>query len=153
PISLDREMYTTPLVAAEFSPGGRFYRMFQFLLEAGLKIKKPSKDMIEIIRRKITETGDRLSEADIELLALALEFKGEDISVTILTDDYGIQNTADELDIAYQGIEQRGITKKFKWIWRCQGCGKVFMEKFTVCPVCGSKMKPIPYDIKSLGEK
>ncbi len=153
PLSLDGELYTTPKVEAEFSPGGRSYRVFQFLLESGLQIISPTREMIEIVRKNILKTGDRLSDADIELLALALDFKKKGFPVIILTDDYGIQNTAYELGIKYQGVDQRGITKKFKWIWRCQGCGKIFMERIDVCPICGSKLKPVLHEIKPLDEK
>ena len=152
PLSLDGELYTTPKVEAEFSPGGRFYRIFQFLLELGLQILSPPREMIEIVRKIVLKTGDRLSDADIEVLALALYFKEKGFPVIILTDDYGIQNTAHELGIKYQGLNQKGITKKFKWIWRCQGCSKIFMERIDVCPICGSKLKPILYEIKTLNE-
>ena len=154
PISFDGEMFTTPRIASEFSPGGKSYRMFQFLIEAGLKIISPHHDMIQVVEKIILKTGDQLSEADEELLALALEFRDkEDVSVTIVTDDYGIQNIADELDIKYHGIDQRGITKKFKWVWRCQGCGRIFMEKMDICPICGSELKHIPHGKKSLKKR
>ena len=83
-----------------------------------------------------------LSEIDIEILALALEYKEENkYNPIILTDDYSIQNMSNFLKIEYKNISQKGITKRFKWISRCQGCGKKFKEDIKICPICGSEIK------------
>ncbi len=146
PLVLDGVMVTTPLVEKEFSPGGRGYRILQFLLESGLEVRSPSKKMFKIVEEAASDTGDigSLSPADKELLALALELRNMDEDVTILTDDYSIQNTASQLGIEFKSITQHGITKKFKWIWRCRGCGMVFTERIKACPRCGSEVKRIP---------
>jgi len=155
PLVLDGVMVTTPLVEKEFSPGGRSYRIFQFLLESGLEIRSPSKEMFKVVEEVAVKTGDidRLSSTDKELLALAVELMREENKVIILTDDYAIQNIAAELGIEYRGMSQRGITKKFKWIWRCRGCGMVFTEKTTICPRCGSEVKHVLYRKKPLEKR
>jgi UPF0271 protein len=140
----DSEMITTPSVSEELSPGGRDYRNFEFLKEKGLIIQSPSKESILKIKKIAEETGDinRLSNADIELLALALDkimMKNRD--VCILTDDYSIQNIANNLNIDYKNISQRGITKNFKWYCRCPGCGKQFKASIKICPICGTETK------------
>ena len=145
PICLDdSKMVTTPGVSDELKPGGRDYQMFQFLKEKGLVIHAPSKKSIDEINIVSAKSGDanRLSTADIEILALALDInKNEDAEASILTDDYSIQNVASTLNIKYQSFSQKGIKKKFKWQYRCPGCKKQFKETVTICPICGTETR------------
>lgn len=145
PINItDASLVTTPGVSDEFSPGGRDFQNFELLKEIGLTIHLPSKDALDIVKKTARETGDdrRLSVADREIVALALDIiKTPNQEVTILSDDYSIQNLASTLNIAYQGVLQKGITKKFKWISRCPGCGKKFHEQTKICPICGTSTK------------
>lgn len=146
PIDLeDAIIMTTPGVSNELSPGGRDYQFFQFLIEKGLTIQLPSKESINKIRIICQKTGDtnRLSDTDIEILALSLERNEDDAEVIILTDDYSIQNAANELNIRFETISQSGITKRFKWTCRCRGCGKKFKENISICPICGTETKNI----------
>ena len=68
------ESITSNGVSKEINPGGKDYFYFQFLKEKGLKIFSPSKKYLEKIKEYAKKTGDqgRLSETDIELLALAI---------------------------------------------------------------------------------
>ena len=145
PIELgDASMITTPAASEELKPGGRDYRTFQFLLEKGLSITTPSKESLDIIQKTAEETGDfnRLSTADIEILALALDTnKDEDLKAIILTDDYSIQNVAITLNIEYQSFSQKGIKKKFKWQYHCPGCKKQFKDTVKICPICGTETR------------
>jgi UPF0271 protein len=146
PISIDATMIVTPRISEEITPGGRDYQTFQYLLERGLSIVNPSKESINKITKISAETGDkdRLSVADKEILALALDVnKDTNKEAVIITDDYSIQNVAQELKIKFETISQRGITKKFKWIYRCSGCGKKFEENIKTCPICGATTKNI----------
>jgi len=141
----DATLLTTPGVSSEINPGGRDYQLFQNLIEKGLIIQQPSKKSINKIKEVINKTGDsgRLSKTDIEILALAYEKKDEQVNVSIITDDYSIQNTANELNICFETISLSGITKKFKWTYRCRGCGKKFKENINICPICGAGIKNI----------
>jgi UPF0271 protein len=146
PIDLDdAEILTTIGVTKEINPGGKDYFLFQVLLEKKLNINSPSKDSIKKIDSKSLETGDsnRLSNVDKEILALALDVKNEGKKPIIITDDYSIQNIANNLKIEFIGINQRGITRKFKWIYQCRGCGKKFKENIQICPICGDKTRNI----------
>jgi UPF0271 protein len=108
------------------------------LLAAQLEVSGPSPGNVERVRKAATETGDdaRLSEADIEVLALALE-----LELPILTDDYSIQNLAKHMGLRYIPVGERGITRKIEWTYRCKGCGRYFEEKLPVCPICGSDIR------------
>lgn len=135
---------TTSKVSDEINPGGRDYEVFQFLKEKGLIINVPAKKSIHNVKKVVKEFGEekRLSDADIEILALAYEYKKDPSKkVTILTDDYSIQNIASILDLEFLQISQTGITKSFKWHSRCRGCGKKFDEHISICPICGTEIK------------
>jgi len=148
PINIEHgQMVTTPGVAAELKPGGRNYRTFQMLESKGLYIQAPTKNSLQKIQQIAKETGDtsRISEADCEILALALDINNQEPGEAIIvSDDYSIQNLAHTLHIRFQGFSQQGITKKFKWSCRCPGCGKRFEEFISCCPICGTRTRLSP---------
>jgi UPF0271 protein len=154
PIRLDNiSIVTTPAVSNELSPGGRDFRTFELLKETGLAIHAPSKEAINRVKKTAQETGEdsRLSLADIEIVALAIDINKEsNQEATILTDDYSIQNIASTLQIKFQVFSQKGITKKFKWVSRCPGCKKQFNEITKICPVCGTITKSYMLHKKNL---
>jgi endoribonuclease Nob1 len=151
----DAQVVTTVNIEKEIKPGGRDYQNYIYLKEKCLILKSPSKDSLKKIKETSKKTGDinRLSIFDTELLATALdENKQNDAEVVILTDDYSIQNVATYLKIKFQNINQKGITKKFKWINRCRGCGKKFKDNISICPICGSDTKKIVIKTKNIDE-
>ena len=150
----ENSIVTTPGVSDEISQGGKDYQKFELLKEIGLKIIYPTENSIEDIRKTSKKTGDigRLSETDIEVLALSLDLKKEGKKTILLTDDYSMQNVSESLGIKYQNISQSKITKRYKWISKCTGCKKKFKEHINICPICGSGTKKtisIKSDIKT----
>lgn len=137
PLPPEGELLMPPLVEKELGHAWA-RRKLEYLKEVRLAVLEPSRAAIEAIRAKCRATGDdaRLSEADIQVLALASE-----ASATILTDDYSIQNTASVLGIPYRPVSQKGIAEVFVWTYRCTGCRKVFDQNLTECPICGSKIR------------
>ncbi|MEW5936202.1 MAG: hypothetical protein AB1665_00055 [Candidatus Thermoplasmatota archaeon] len=136
-LSVDGEMATTPKILEEVKRGNAG-EMVQYLIEAGLKVFSPSRDALRAVSEAAREWGEatRLSQSDIELLALALETRS-----TILTDDYSIQNMARVLGIDHMGIEQVGITEVWRWRAVCSGCRRVYDSPMRECPVCGSEIR------------
>jgi endoribonuclease Nob1 len=134
------ETRTVPEVTRELKSNEAVVVLQEFL-KRGLKIESPLKNDVEIVTEKAKSTGDylRLSQADIDLLAKALELSG-----TLVTDDYSIQNVAARLGIETQPIQQARIKRVLKWRRRCVGCGRLY-ESEAICPVCGSdvKVKPV----------
>lgn len=139
------KIFTISDIEKELKPGGRDHQNYQYLKEKGLILQKPSKESIKIIENISKKTGDfdRLSKIDIEILALAYDFLKKEESSIILSDDYSIQNVAEYLKLRYQTISQKGISKRFKWINRCRGCGKKFKDNISICPICGAETKKI----------
>jgi endoribonuclease Nob1 len=149
-------LVTSSLVANELSEGGRDFRRFEYLQAKGLEIHAPSKESVDHIERIATEKGEekRLSKADKELLALAVDVRDQwKKSVVIISDDYSIQNIAAYIDIPFEALSQKGITKKFKWVRRCQGCGKIVSGSVDACPFCGSPVSYKAQAMKSLKKR
>lgn len=141
---LDSEICTTINIEREFSRNSRDRNNFLFLKESGLKFFLPQGKSIEIVKKKAKETNDfsRLSKIDIEIIALAYELKlTTNKKVVILSEDYSIQNVANFLKIEFETISDKVITKRFKWKWRCRGCGRYFKEDLNECPICGSETR------------
>ncbi|MEM3965836.1 MAG: DNA-binding protein, partial [Thermoplasmata archaeon] len=90
------------------------------------------------VNQAAKETGDihKLSPVDIDVIALAL-----DKNCVTITDDYAIQNVIKHLGLEFISLNENGIKKEFKWIYRCKGCKRYFDEFYDVCPFCGSELK------------
>lgn len=133
-ISGQGRLYTTPLVERELEG----VEGSDLLRASGLEVVEPPREAVERVWRAARGTGDdaRLSDADVEVLALAL-----DMGATILTDDYSIQNLASGLGVAFRGVAKRGIERELEWTYRCRGCGRYFDEDPGECPICGSGIR------------
>ena len=157
PINLnDAEIVTTTGVLKELNPGGRDYQIFQYLKEKGLAILTPNKNAIDEIKKISIKTGDinRLSKIDIEILALVFDLSKDDkFEIILLTDDYSIQNVANSLNLKFETINQTGITKRFKWDYRCRGCGKIFKDSIKICPICGTETKSVVSNKKAINNR
>jgi len=134
---------TAPSVIREFSEGGHSWRLMQYTMEAGMEVIAPSRKSIKKVRAAAEHTGDleELSEADIEVMALAMDFE----DVVLFTDDYAMQNVSLHLGISYEGILQEGIKEKFYWRYRCSSCGKFVEAGTKICPVCGGNIKRVKW--------
>lgn len=81
--------------------------------EGKLSITDPCPASIQVARALAKKHGDkRLSDADESVLALALEIADRNEKVCVCTDDYSLQNLLKWRKIPFQGILQKGITKK-----------------------------------------
>ena len=136
-LSAGDELFTVPGVLSELK-GERDRARFEYFRDSGMKILEPGGELLNEVRQKSTVTGDseRLSEVDTALIALALE-----LNAVLITDDYSIQNLADEMGVKYRPLSEGGIQKKFQWELKCTGCGRIWEEKHTECPVCGKPVR------------
>ena len=138
----DVEGVTTPKVVDEVKdPESRLF--LEGLISAGkVRVLSPSLESIEAVMKAARKTGElsELSEADVEILALAYELRG-----VLFTDDYNLQNIAKTLGIEFKTLK-RGIKRVIRWNYVCIGCGKRFSEMPPdgVCPDCGSPVRLIP---------
>ena len=113
-----------------------------------LTVRSPKNSVFQEIQEASRKVGDvrYLSEADLQVLALALELKGRGLSPLIVTDDYSIQNVANKIDVKFTSLMTFGIKFRFKWILYCPACFRKYPSdyKFKICEVCGTELKRKP---------
>ncbi|MFP4631903.1 MAG: NOB1 family endonuclease [Halobacteriales archaeon] len=102
---------------------------------AGMKVLTPSDDAREAVESAARDTGDLgvLSSVDVDVLAAAYDVDG-----VLVSDDYAVQNVAEELEVEYEAIGQDEISEHRSWVYQCQGCGRT-SEDSGVCVVCGAE--------------
>ncbi len=119
-----------------------------------LKVCSPDDKFIDLIKKKSIELGEEtsLSDTDVEVLALALELSSKGVEVTLITDDYSVQNIAGSIGLKWMGIKYAGISRLIRWKMACEICGyETYGTESKACPRCGVKMKrrPIIKKLKS----
>lgn len=130
---------TTQAVFDEIKHIKQSHGAIEALLDTGsLQVIDPDKDSIEKARAAAKKTGDyqKLSKADLSIIALALQLK-----TTLLTDDYAVANVAVSLKIPVQSSSSKGIKETRKWIAYCSACGRAFGPDTKECPLCGNRLK------------
>ncbi|MDH5754641.1 MAG: ribonuclease VapC, partial [Candidatus Bathyarchaeota archaeon] len=87
-----------------------------------------------------------------QVLALALELKTHGYSPLIATDDYSIQNVANQMDIEFASLATFGIRFRLQWIRYCPACHKRYPADYKSrrCEVCGTELKRKPLRKKFL---
>ena len=149
PFSLSEEQVTVPKVEEEIRRNSMNKLRFETALENGrVKVKAPSQEFMNQIRTSSTKVGDwfKLSETDIELLALALELKATGYNPQIVSDDYSIQNVATQLNIEFSPLATFGIKRLLELIRYCPACYREYPANSSVkeCKVCGTALKRKP---------
>ncbi|KUO41673.1 MAG: hypothetical protein AVW06_00680 [Hadesarchaea archaeon DG-33-1] len=114
---------------------------FETAVTAGkVSVTEPSKESLLKVRKKVGETGDRVSKVDIKLLALALDLHLAGKEPELVTDDYAIQNLASLFGISYGRVAMPGIKEVFAWKAVCPACGRTYPADASRCEVCGSRL-------------
>jgi len=105
--------------------------------EERLRFFEPSEESLGKVIEAAKRTGDyhRLSETDLHLIALAMDFNG-----VVVTNDLSVQNVCKVLNVRYMSYLSKEISKVFEWEIVCKSCGKVLDKKYDVCPYCGGEV-------------
>jgi len=149
PLAVPEKQYTVPEVKKELIAGSMPWMRFNAAIEnRKLTVRNPKSSFFQDIQEASMKVGDMryLSEADLQVLALALELKGRGLSPVIVTDDYSIQNVANKIDVEFTSLMTFGIKFRFKWILYCPACFRKYPSdyKFKICEVCGTELKRKP---------
>jgi UPF0271 protein len=149
PLTIQNEQYSVPLVRDELASNSLpWTRLATAVGSTKLKIKQPSAEFVDKVREASKKVGDvlSLSEADKQVLALALEFKSVGYSPLIVTDDYSIQNVANHIGVEFTPLMTFGIRFRLHWILYCPACQKKYPSDYRlkVCEVCGTVLKRKP---------
>jgi UPF0271 protein len=117
-------------------------------------VKTPQSCFLEEVKAASKLVGDVffLSEADFQVLALGLELKKLGFLPLIATDDYSIQNVANQIGIEFASLATFGIRFRLQWIRYCPACHRRYPAdyKFKKCRVCGTELKRKPLRRTSL---
>jgi len=131
--------YTTNSILNEIKHMNRKYGAIELLIDSDrLKILEPDKECLRQVITMAKKTGDyeKLSTADISILALAFQIKS-----TLISDDYAVQNIAAILKIPVGTVGTKGITKIRRWINFCNACGKAYGPNINQCMLCGNTLR------------
>jgi UPF0271 protein len=146
PFSINEELYTVPKVREEITESSMAWMRLRTAIESGkLKVRSPKKVFVANARESATLVGDTffLSETDLQVLALALELKRLGYSPLIATDDYSIQNVANQISIEFTSLATFGIRSQLQWVRYCPACRKRYSAKYKSkkCDICGTELK------------
>jgi UPF0271 protein len=149
PFSLSDKQVTVPKVEEEIMRNSMVKMRFQTALESGkVKVLAPTEEFSKAAIASASKVGDsfKLSVADMQLIALALELKAQGLMPQIVTDDYSIQNVAREIDISFLALATIGIKRLLDWIRYCPACYRQYPAdyKSKECQVCGTELKRKP---------
>ena len=149
PMTVPEKQYTVPEVKNELNAGSMSWMRFNAAVENGkLMILNPKDSFFQEILEASKKVGDMryLSEADLRVLALALELKNSGLNPLIVTDDYSIQNVANKIGVDFTSLMTFGIKFRFKWILYCPACYRKYPPDYKPkdCEVCGTELKRKP---------
>lgn len=155
PFSIIEEQYTVQMVREEITGRSMPWLRFKTAVESGkLKVRQPAAFFSEQIKASANTVGDAffLSKTDVQVLALALELKAQGYSPLIATDDYSMQNVADQMHIQFASSATLGIRFRLQWIRYCPACHRIYPSdyKSSKCEVCGTELKRKPLKRKLL---
>lgn len=146
PLSVDLRTYTVPAVEHELSLAGMAKVRFSASSDSGrLEVKMPTEASRARVAEESTKLGEQLmlSEADSQILALALDLRNDRLEPVVVSDDYAVQNVAERLSVAYASLATFGITYEFNWISYCPACFRRYPQTYPYpeCQVCGTVLK------------
>jgi len=148
PTGYGLELYTVPEVFDELRD--TIVRMrVQAALDSGkLTVETPKEEFTGEVMRAAQEMGDfaSLSTTDVSILALALQLRTVHVDLTLISEDYSVQNVASRLGIKYRSVATLGISRGIVWETYCPGCHRTYDELAPGedCPICGTRLKKKP---------
>ncbi|RLE78026.1 MAG: DNA-binding protein [Thermoprotei archaeon] len=133
---------TTPSVIDELRDERSRLRAEVSIAMGKLKVLSPSSEYVARVARLAEQVGSfpKLSEADVSIVALALELKESGESVAVVTDDYAVMDLARRLGIKCKPLRTSGIRSTRAWAPYCPACRRFYERGLRECPVCGAKL-------------
>ncbi len=139
PFQSSKKCITTNAVYDEVKHIRRSYSPLEALIDAGnLIIVEPEKVSLNKVIVCAKKTGDyrKLSQADISIIALALQLRK-----TLISDDFAVGNVATFLKIPVKTLAFKGISELRAWVSFCKACTRAYNSDISVCTICGSRLR------------
>ncbi len=107
------ELYTVPRVVEEVKDATSVEGLEISQLIERVAVVEPRREFVDRVKMLAQQVGSmhKLSSTDIDVAALALQLKSEGYEVTVVTDDYTLQNLLAHLGIKFMAIKYRGISE------------------------------------------
>lgn len=148
PSSVRGEQYTVPAVEREIMESSMAQVRFKVAVESGrLRIVMPNEAFLDKVKALATAVGTSfLSEADLQIIALASQLKARGHSPLVVTDDYSVQNVVKHMGMEFAPLVTFGIRLPLRWIRYCPGCCKKYPVEYRSkrCCICGTELKRKP---------
>lgn len=145
PTALKGDLFTVPEVVDEARTSEVLaIRMDAAIASRSLKRRRPSRKAVGSVRDAVRDLGEgsALSDADLALLALAMDLKMKGRDISIISDDYAVQNVSARIDIPFVTVSSTGIVHVFAWSLYCPACRRSFRPgRQSACPICGTALK------------
>jgi UPF0271 protein len=145
PMGAQMEQFIVPAVIDEVRDRSARLRISTAVDIGILKVALPSKESKDKVITQSTRLGDidSVSDTDIDVLALAFDLISTGKKCFLVTDDYAVQNVANQLGIPFKTLATKGIKYQFLWRLYCPACGRFYPPDLmeNVCPVCGTLLK------------
>lgn len=137
------------MVKKELAPNSLPSIRFNTAIESGkLKVRRPNTRFLNRVKEASRTVGDVrfLSDVDMQVLALALELKSNGHAPLIVTDDYSIQNVANQIAVNFASLMTFGIRFRLHWLLYCPACHRKYPPDYKprLCEVCGTRLKRKP---------
>jgi len=141
-LSSHSNYYTTPQIIDEVKHIKRSIDAVNILVDINsVNITEPSHKYVKRVIYYADKYGeDRLSYADISIVALALMLKDS----TLVSDDLAVLNLAYILGVKSKALTNKGDVIKYaiRWIRYCKICNKEYYGgDMDECLVCGSRLR------------
>ncbi len=105
----------------------------------------PSRRSVEEVASVASRLGEEssLSATDAEVVALALDLRNQGFDVTVVSDDFTVENLVKRMGLVFVAVAARGIRRVAEWLIYCPGCGRTYGRRTSdsVCIVCGTKLR------------
>ena len=134
----DKAIVTVYMVSEEVKSSGALIQ-FDMLMKSGLRILNPSDESLKVVRACSKKLDDNLSETDMYVVALALDFKERGKNVRVVSEDNSIKNLCKVKGIKVVSVKNPDIERTIRWVRKCVACGR--KTDSSECPVCGSETK------------
>ena len=138
-LSSSLQYCTTQAILDEVKHIKKSHGAIEALIESNtLQILNSDRESIQNVVAAARGTGDhaKLSEADISIIALALQ-----LGIMLVTNDYAVANVATTLKIPVKSVAGKGITHTRRWIAYCSACGRAFGPNAKECRLCGNRLR------------
>ncbi len=132
------KVYTTEEVILEVRDRSSRLSLDMAVSSGKVSVFAPRESSLKQALKFARQVGeDTLSEADLSVIALALEMK----PCLVLTDDFSVQNVLKFIGVDYRSVKLNrrvGEVRDFEYV--CEGCGKTYENKVKECAVCGNQV-------------